>query len=92
MPTKAKARPAAPCPKCGGTGTAPLTGKYLATWELLRRQARPANGAELARQAGCGATAMCNRLRALAAKGLAAGERHGREVLWTARENHGNSC
>ena len=70
------------CPYCGGTGRVPLTGVYAGTLELLRRQPGEATGADLARQDGCKATAMNNRLAALERFGLATSRRFGRLRLF----------
>ena len=69
------------CPHCGGTGTVELTGIYADTLRLLIR--RPGlNGAALAKIAGCKATAMNNRLKALEGHGVAEGEQYGRQIIW----------
>ncbi len=70
-----------PCPHCKGFGTVELTGVYAETLSLVRQ--RPGlNGAALAARAGCNATAMNNRLTALAKHGLVAGVKFGREIKW----------
>lgn len=69
------------CTHCMGTGTVELTGVYADTLSLVI--ANPGkNGAELARLAGCNATAMNNRLVSLERKGVAIGTKHGRQTTW----------
>lgn len=70
------------CPHCAGKGTIELTGIYAETLTLLRQQRREVSGADLARVAGCKATAMCNRLAALERHGLAVSRRYGRKRLF----------
>lgn len=73
-----------PCTKCSGDGYYELTGGYMETLELLRRQNRELNGVELAELAKIKPTAMNNRLVWLEGAGLAQGRRHGRFRLWRA--------
>lgn len=74
-----------PCPHCDGSGRKILTGVYLETLSLLRRQTRPISGADLARLAGCRGEAMCNRLIRLEGLGLAESTEYGRKRLWRAK-------
>lgn len=73
------------CERCGGTGKRELTGVYLATFELLKKQKVPLSGAAMAGLTGCRGEAMCNRLRALQRLGLATSVENGRERLWVAK-------
>ncbi len=70
------------CKHCGGTGSIELTGVYADTLRLVIRYPKR-NGAALAKRAGCKATAMNNRLKALERHGVVVAEIHGRELLWT---------
>jgi len=77
------------CGHCNGTGKIELTGVYADTLKLLkaetaRRAGSSVNGAMLGRVAGCGGTAMCNRLMALQKLGFAKSVAYGRERLWEA--------
>ena len=72
------------CGHCQGTGRVPFTGVYAKTLRLLRAQKAALSGAELARKASCGHTAMCNRLVRLEEMGLASGIPSGREKMWVA--------
>lgn len=69
------------CTHCQGTGAVELTGVYAETLTLLIRSPG-LNGAELAGLDGCKATTMCNRLKAMERRGVARGERYGRQILW----------
>lgn len=72
------------CPHCQGFGTVELTGVYAETLRLVRQ--RPGlNGAALATRAGCNATAMNNRLTALAKHDLVVGVKFGRQIKWRVR-------
>jgi len=73
------------CPCCRGTGQVELTGVYALTLDLLRRQPGEITPADLARQDGCKATTMCNRLAALERMGLATSRRFGRLRLYRPR-------
>ena len=73
-----------PCRCCKGTGRVKLTGVYAETLELLAAQAGEITGSELARLAGCKVSAMCNRLAALEAMGLADSRRYGRKRFYRA--------
>lgn len=73
------------CFACSGTGKLPISTVYHTTLDLLRRQRKPINGADLAALAGCEGAAMCNRLRYLEDHGFATAERRGRERLWVAK-------
>ena len=73
-----------PCPYCRGAGTIEVTGIYRETLDLLAARPGEVCGADLARLAGCSATAMNNRLAALESFGLAASRRWGRKVLYRA--------
>ena len=79
-----KTRETIECHCCGGSGQIEMTGVYLETLRLLRKQRKPVNGAQLAKLAGCKATAMNNRLSRLWSHGKANFERRGRETLWRA--------
>lgn len=70
------------CSRCRGKGFVALTGVYADTLALVKRNPG-LNGAQLAELAGCKATAMNNRLRALEDRGLASGEQYGRQTIWT---------
>ena len=70
------------CPCCRGSGRIPLTGIYAQTLALLRRCHGEVTAASLARQDGCKATAMNNRLAALERFGLATSRRFGRLRLF----------
>ena len=72
------------CPHCEGKGTVLLTGVYLDTLAVLKRCREPISGVALAAKMHVKNPAMCNRLRVLAAHGLAASQRFGRVVLWEA--------
>lgn len=74
-----------PCGHCRGCGTVEVTGVYADTLALLRKQQDEVSGAELARVAGCKATAMCNRLARLERMGLATSRKYGRERLFKAK-------
>jgi hypothetical protein len=76
-----KAKAYVVCTHCEGTGSVELTGIYADTLALLIR-CPGLNGAELAKIAGCKPTAMNNRLIGLEVKGVARGERYGREIKW----------
>lgn len=67
------------CPHCKGKGVVELTGVYAETLAMLRSTSGPITGASLARESGCKATAMNNRLAVLERLGYASSERHGRE-------------
>ena len=69
------------CTYCMGTGDIELTGVYAETLSLVM-QYPSRNGAQLAKIAGCKATAMNNRLKALEKKGQVKGRRHGRQIFW----------
>ena len=71
------------CGRCRGTGKIPFTGVYAKTLRLLDAQEKPINGADLAAKFGCAPSAMCNRLIALEALGLASAICFGHEKLWT---------
>lgn len=72
------------CTHCQGTGTIQLTGVYAETLGLII--SHPSlNGATLAKLAGCNATAMNNRLKALERHGVATGQRFGRSIYWKAK-------
>lgn len=75
-----------PCSCCGGTGRLLLTGVYADTLALLRRQPGEVSGAALARQDGCKAPAMNNRLASLERLGLATSRRYGRLRLFRAAD------
>lgn len=72
------------CPHCGGTGTERLTGVYAETLKLVRKHPN-SHGAALAKIAKCEATAMNNRLSALARMGLIIGERYGRKTNYRSK-------
>lgn len=74
------------CTRCMGEGYYELTGGYLETLELLRKQTRELNGAELAAIAKIKPTAMNNRLAWLEGAGLARGRRYGHIRLWKATQ------
>lgn len=71
------------CRCCGGTGEIALSPVYAETLALLRGR-REAHGAALARLAGCKNEAMCNRLAALEAHGLAVSRRQGKARVFRA--------
>lgn len=73
-----------PCTRCMGDGYCELSGEYLETLELLRKQRKELNGVELAALAKIRPTAMNNRLVWLEGAGLAHGRRYGRFRLWRA--------
>ena len=79
------------CGHCHGKGVVELTGVYADTLRLLRDLATALSdgettGAELARVAGCKATAMNNRLAILEKHGLASSRRCGRLRVYKAKE------
>jgi predicted transcriptional regulator len=69
------------CTHCQGTGSIELTGVYADTLGLVIRHPH-LNGAELAEKAGCEATAMNNRLKAMERHGVVTGTKYGREIRW----------
>ncbi len=69
------------CTRCCGTGSIELTGVYAETLALVIRHPG-LNGAALAKKAGCQATAMNNRLKALERLGVAVGKKFGRQIIW----------
>jgi len=75
-----------PCPTCRGTGRIELTGVYAETLAMLRQCGEEITGAALARQAGCKATAMNNRLARLEAFGLAVSRWYGRKKLYRTKD------
>lgn len=72
------------CPTCNATGLVSLTGIYLDTLLLLRKQRKPITGAAFALVAGCKPTAMNNRLAMLEKYKLVKSERYGRMRLYAA--------
>lgn len=76
-----------PCSVCGGTGSVELTGVYSKTLKLVIEHPGK-NGAQLAKIAGCKATAMNNRLIALQRHGVVQGKKYGRQIFWTKGTDH----
>ena len=70
------------CPHCNGSGLVEVTGVYAETFILLRSSATRVTGAELAKRAGCKATAMNNRLAMLEKFGLCSSVRWGRKRFY----------
>lgn len=73
------------CPHCKGSGLMMITGVYADTLKLVYKHPRK-NGAELAAIAGCKATAMNNRLKALERHALIYGVKYGRSIFWSLRD------
>lgn len=77
-----------PCSHCRGSGRVALSGIYADTLDLLHcRLGKEVTGADLARVAGCQATAMNNRLAWLERHGLATSRRYGRLRLYRTPAN-----
>lgn len=82
---KAEPGPVIQCRHCNGTGKVELPGGGLReTYDALVAALTPTTSTELGKKLRVIPTAMCNRLVALEALGLARGERHGRKRLWVA--------
>ena len=79
---KTRASTSVLCPRCGGSGRIEMSSPYAEALVILRAQVTELNGADLARLAGCNATAMCQRLHYLRQQGLAAMRTDGRQNLW----------
>lgn len=73
------------CETCKGTGQKLLTGVYMETLVLLRRQRVAVYPAALAAMMKCKPEAMANRLSALERMGLATSERYGKLRLYKAK-------
>jgi DNA-binding transcriptional ArsR family regulator len=69
------------CKFCNGNGKMELTGVCAETLDLLDATGE-ASGADLAKAAGCKATAMNQRLSYLENHGLATSRRYGRKRLF----------